>query len=879
MPTESSPPQVETLIAEPTEFRHYWRNFVRNHFSAWRQINLLKVSTVGHGLLTICAITAGLSVATDSTPSQLLERQVQSRFFNIRGTVVPPNEIIIVKMDEYSNSQAGNYTADPKKYAYLEPLTTSPWKRAAYAQAIDRLMSAGAKSVAVDLIFDLPSSHGTQDDLRFQQTLQRYTGRVTLPITYAEDNLPTGIVHRVILPQELFQTQPSSIGSINYPIETNEAVHMLASEYPRRVERNLAREGNFEDAKNFARMASQYPTFAQAALDAAKLTYQAPKGGNIFFYGSPETFTQISFWELLDPETWENHRRQKTFEGKLVLIGPTAASSQDFHYTPFGKMSGVEVNANAIATLLENRSIATAIPNLPAQGIFVALLVLFAGYLQSRNRKVDPLRRFVIAIALALGWVSITYSVFVIGRLILPTAMPVMAIVLSGVSYLVVGIRNEKLQQQRADQERQIIEQQRFQALQQHGASLEVQNFIRDSGDRDWQNVIDEHNQDIIGRKLDGRYEVLEELGSGGFGKTYKARDTQRPGSPLCVVKQLRPVNTRPRALQMAETLFAREARTLELLGKHDQIPQLLAYREEQLYLVQEFIEGNSLHKELFGSLSSGRLPEWKVIYILQDLLNVLEFIHGHDVIHRDIKPANIIRRQLDKKLVLIDFGAVKEIAQQLEQVDDTQSGDKVTVAIGTDGFMAPEQALGQPRFSSDIYSVGIVGILALTGMSARELNQTRDRDTNEFCWREYVQVSYAFAAIIDKMVRYNHTDRYQLATDVLADIKPLFEQTRKLWEQTNSAEPLTSSLEDATESCLEETKAWPEPFSADLQASNSDAAIESLDSFNNACSCLVIAMAVCSNHAACLDHPSTGLLFGRILLALLRSPQRDHGE
>jgi len=825
MSQESSHPQAKTLIADPAGRKQYWQNFIRDRLASLRQINIWDASNMGHRLLTVCAVTAGLSVAIDAT-SQRFERQVQSQFFNIRGTVTPPSNVIIVKIDEYSNSQArGNYAANPKKYAYLEPLTTSPWKREAYAQAINRLISAGAKSVAVDLIFDLPSSHGEQDDLRFQKALQHHAGRVTLPILYAEESLETGLIHQVISPLEMFQTQPSSMGSINYPIEADGEIHTLASEYHRRVESNLVREGDLQGAKIFARLASQYRTFAEAALNAGKIPYQTPRGENIFFYGPSETFTQVSFSDLLDPETWENHRRKKTFEGKIVLIGPTAEPAKDFYFTPFGKMQGVEINANAIATLLENRSISSAIPSLPAQGVFVALLVLLAGYLQSRNRRVDPLSHFAIAIALALGWVCVSYSAFVAGRLILPTAIPVMAIVFSGTSYLIVGIRNEKLQQQRADQERQIIEQQRRQALQPYAASPEVQNFIRASGDSYLQTVIDEHNQDIIGRKLDGRYEVLEELGSGGFGKTYKARDTQRPGNPLCVVKQLRPVNTRPSVLRMAERLFAQEARTLELLGRrHDQIPQLLAYREDQLYLVQEFIEGDSLHKELFESLSSGRLPEWKVIYILQDLLNVLEFIHSCAVIHRDIKPANIIRRQPDRKLVLIDFGAVKEIAQQIEQVGETQSGDKVTVAIGTDGFMAPEQALGQPRFSSDLYSVGVVGILAVTGMSAKELNQTRDPDNNEFRWREHVQVSCAFVTILDKMVRYNHTDRYQLATEVLADLKPLFEQTQKLGEQTNFAPP-TPIPEDGTEPpFLEETKAWPEPFGIDSQHSTTDA-------------------------------------------------------
>ncbi len=863
---KSSHPQAKTLIADPVKNKQYWRHFVRDRFTALRQINIRDASNMGHGLLIVCAVTAGLCVEFSS---KKLDPQVQSQFFNLRGAVASPNQVIILAMDEASNSQAKNfYAADPKKYAYLEPLTTSPWKRSAYAQAIDRVMSAGAKSVGVDLIFDLPSSY-PQEDLRFQKTLQRHAGRITLALEYEESIPKIGSIYQIQikLPQEMFQTQPGSLGSINYLTEAGDEIRMFASEYPRRVTFNLLQAGHVQVAKNFEQMASQYPAFSHAVLNASKITYQPPKGENIFFYGPAETFTQIPFWEVLDPETWENHRRKKTFEGKIVLIGPTAASYQDAHFTPFGKMPGVEINANAIATLMENRSISAAIPNLSTQGVFVALLVLFAGYLQSRNRRVDPLRRFGIAIALALGWVSISYSVFVTGRLILPTAVPVVAIVFSGVSYLVTGIRSEKLQQQRADQERQMIEQKRRQAAQQYRGSQDVKNFIYASGDGNLQGVIDEQpNLEVNGRMLDGRYEVLEEIGSGGFGKTYKARDASRPGEPFCVVKQLRPVNTKPRALKLAKDLFDREAKVLQDLGEHDQIPRLLTYRKDEFYLVLDFIEGEPLQKEMVGR----RLPEWEVVSILQDLLTVLEFIHSKNVIHRDIKPANIIRRKSDRKLVLIDFGAVKEIEQRIEQLGDPESVSQMTVAIGTDGFMAPEQAHGRPRLSSDIYSVGVVGILALTGMFPKELNQKRDPDTDEFKWKENVQVSHTLAKILDKMVGSDHFARYQSATEALIALKPLFENTKKLWEQTNFVEPPTPK--DGAESLLEETKVWPKTVSAAPQLPDPDFADES-NSRQNSLSYLLIAMTTCFNRAGFLDHPSTALLFVKVLRHLLRSP------
>lgn len=273
----------------------------------------------------------------------------------------------------------------------------------------------------------------------------------------------------------------------------------------------------------------------------------------------------------------------------------------------------------------------------------------------------------------------------------------------------------------------------------------------------------------MLGTVLAGRYQVRQILGGGGFGQTYIALDTHRPGSPKCVVKHFQPVTHNPGFMETARRLFTSEAETLEKLGYHDQIPRLLAYFEEnkEFFLVQEFIEGHSLKMEM---LPEQPWPEGAVIILLQQVLDILKFIHLHNVIHRDIKPDNIIRRSKDGKLVLIDFGAVKEVQTQMITIPKPT---EITVAVGTPGYMSIEQVRGKPRPNSDIYSLGIVAIQALTGLHPRELED--DPHTGELVWQHRTTISPELANVLSKMVLNNFKERYQTATEVLEDLQQHF--------------------------------------------------------------------------------------------------------
>ncbi len=141
---------------------------------------------------------------------------------------------------------------------------------------------------------------------------------------------------------------------------------------------------------------------------------------------------------------------------------------------------------------------------------------------------------------------------------------------------------------------------------------------------------------------------------------------------------------------------------------------------------------------------------------LLRDLLEVLAFVHENHIIHRDIKPANIMRRDRDRKLVLIDFGAVKEI--NVLQVN-AQGQTSLTVSIGSPGYMSAEQAIGKPKFASDLYGVGRIALEALTGLELH--NMAEDPSTGDIIWRPHTQVSPQFGDFLDKMVKDHFSSRY----------------------------------------------------------------------------------------------------------------------
>ena len=287
------------------------------------------------------------------------------------------------------------------------------------------------------------------------------------------------------------------------------------------------------------------------------------------------------------------------------------------------------------------------------------------------------------------------------------------------------------------------------------------------------ENLIDAESCQACGSKLllRDRYRVLHALGQGGFGATYLARDEVLPGQPNCVIKQLRPNTTAPHVMQMARELFEREAETLGRIGNHPQVPRLLDYFEanQEFYLVQEYVSGATIQQEV---KRHGCFSELTVKQFLSEILPVLDYVHSQQVIHRDIKPANLIRRSHDQKLVLIDFGAVKNHVQST--VNEASENTAFTsFAIGTPGFAPPEQMAMRPVFASDIYALGVTCIYMLSGKAPKDMSY--DPSTGELLWRQYMNISDHFAAVLTKMLDSSVRHRYQNPTEVFRalDLEP----------------------------------------------------------------------------------------------------------
>ena len=253
-----------------------------------------------------------------------------------------------------------------------------------------------------------------------------------------------------------------------------------------------------------------------------------------------------------------------------------------------------------------------------------------------------------------------------------------------------------------------------------------------------------------------GSYQILRTLGRGGMGTTYLVWDKSQKnkGAPLLLV--LKEMNADMMRIAKARELFEREARVLKSLD-HPGIPKYYDFfvLNDRKYLVMELIHGHNLEQFIYqrGALDRERAIRWMI-----QVCTILTYLHNLQppLVHRDVKPANLILRNLDSRLMLLDFGAVKELGTSLE------------TRIGVEGYSAPEQYRGKPCPQSDIYGVGATIIFLLTGKTPMQYYHYKGAKY-EFDVSEIPNLSPPLSQVIQKACRSDFRDRYQTAEELSA--------------------------------------------------------------------------------------------------------------
>lgn len=240
------------------------------------------------------------------------------------------------------------------------------------------------------------------------------------------------------------------------------------------------------------------------------------------------------------------------------------------------------------------------------------------------------------------------------------------------------------------------------------------------------------------------RYEVMEELKTGGMGKIYKVKDMNL--DRICIVKEMTQSFNSNKENEDGIRRFKSEARLLVKLS-HPRIPRVTDYFVENsnYYMVMDYIEYKNLEELLHSGYPNG-IPENILRKFAMELIEILIYLHSQNppIIHRDLKPANLVLSN-NAKIYLVDFGIAK-----------IMNSEGTGTAIGTPGYAPPEQFKGKTGIRSDIYAFGATFHHLITGKDPRE------GKLFDFSEIRKPGISLTFRTIIDKCLKFNQSERFQ---------------------------------------------------------------------------------------------------------------------
>lgn len=683
----------------------------------------------------------------------------------IRGPIPAPKSVAIVAIDDRSVAQIGRW----------------PWPRTKVAELIDRLSKAGAKIIACDIVFFPSEAERAAGNDRLLGEATREAGNVLYPFYFTlgkfrgegkkAEVLPQIMNASLLLfddPKKFFEFPPLSGTEVFVPIpEVCEGAKGLGH-----INVLPDPDGKVRWDPLIVEFAGQYyPSFSlQVAAAASRLTRgditvrvgQSVQMGKktiptnpqgmmlLYYYGGNQTFPYISCADVLSGKA-----PAKTFKGKIVLVGVTAAGvsagAHDFMATPFSnRFPGVEKHAHEVASMLQGRFISR-----PSWAPFlefglVLLIGLLLTLLMPRLRSAGQL---IVSLAILLvlgGWM--VWAIF--EGMWVKIFFPGLVVVLQ---YVLATARRTGAAEKESVSERGYARP----LAPAGGLASEAGQTVRLEAGGPVQKI--------------GRYEILGELGRGAMGVVFKGRDPII--DRLVAIKTIR--FDRLYEDQQVESLKERFYKEAQAAGKftHPNIVTIFDVGEEEglSYMAMEYVQGESLSKY---TSKDHLLPVEEVLTIIAGVSEALDFAHQRDIVHRDIKPANLMRTA-EGQVKVMDFGIAKLPSSTL-----TQTGS----ILGTPSYMSPEQIDGRQRVDgrSDLFSLGCVlyellsGIKPFRGATLPALIHQITQVVPPPVSAQNPRVPQVCDEIIRKALAKNPEERYQSGKEMASALRKVLQEIKK---------------------------------------------------------------------------------------------------
>ena len=357
------------------------------------------------------------------------------------GPSRPPPKVVVVAVDDASLQQARWVQEDLNPAAWSEGLNRWPWPRATYGQLIERIIAAGSRGVAINVLFAGPSMYGSADDARFAQTLKRHGSAVALAAEMMETADRQGAGGLSLEPPA--STLLDAVGGLPHLGLTN----MLNAEdgsigpHPEAYGQRVLRPHGFA-------LQQSLPT---ALLKIAGLKPPADQAErSLRLYGPEGSITRLSAWEVLDPERWRDHPLRPKLQDSLVLIGPTLEDNQSGQSTPFGTLSGVELLATATANDIDGSGLREWPPHPWQKALLSAVCSWLIATIATRRQT---LRWRLISCSLGLiSLLLISISMLVGRQTVLPLLAPSTGVVGLASALAVSGFWREEQERRRLRQ-------------------------------------------------------------------------------------------------------------------------------------------------------------------------------------------------------------------------------------------------------------------------------------------------------------------------------------------------------------------------------------------------------------------------------------------